>query len=85
MGKNKDFKNLSREKRKLIARELEEKGELYKRPLHEIEEILHIETIDNDYPKHMIISLSTFYKNESLENFEKRRKRTERKILNLLY
>jgi len=84
-SKYKDFKDLKREERKRIADELISSGEFDKYPLHDLENMLRINTIDNDCPKNLGTSRSPFYKNESLEEFYKRRQRTEKKIAKILY
>ena len=80
-----DFKYLKRNERRKIAEELIQSGEFSKMALHDIEDMLRINTIDEDYPKNLGTTLSRYYKNESLSDFDKKRKNTEIKIKKYLY
>lgn len=81
----KDFKYLKREERKKIANEVIESGEFYNNSLHDLEDMLRIKTVDDDYPERLGVSLSPFYEDESLDEFKRKRQKTEKKILKRLY
>ncbi|MDI6606269.1 MAG: hypothetical protein QME65_03900, partial [Candidatus Omnitrophota bacterium] len=49
----KDFKCLKREERRKISEELIESGEFDRKSLHDLEDMLRIKTIDNDFPERL--------------------------------
>ena len=71
------YKNPKVEKRERALERLKEKGDILLRPISEIEEALGIEEVDDS-------GSSIYYKEESIEKFEKLREKTDRKVRSLL-